>query len=226
MKTALLIILALGAPGLAQGQFQAVPSKPTTWQFSIPLERGAAATAVQEGGQAFGLVPSAVDRESWLVKFEPAALSAEKLDVYCTYPLIWKFNKQPFDTFAGWNQRSSKAGGGSVTGSVVVIVRLSEEGAGSAASVTATFSGGNSQERHDLNAKGKKFQSEFQAYVLAKVTSAAAAPAPPAPDTAPPPAGLSKVEQLERLAALRDKGVLTEEEFQAEKRKILGAPPP
>ncbi len=46
---------------------------------------------------------------------------------------------------------------------------------------------------------------------------AAVAPPPPAPvpqeDT---------ISQLERLGALKDQGVLTEEEFQAQKAKILG----
>jgi Short C-terminal domain len=42
---------------------------------------------------------------------------------------------------------------------------------------------------------------------------------------APPvaaPAQPDTVDQLRRLAELRDQGVLTEEEFTAEKRKILG----
>jgi uncharacterized membrane protein YdbT with pleckstrin-like domain len=40
----------------------------------------------------------------------------------------------------------------------------------------------------------------------------------PAPPTAP-----SVATELERLAELRDRGVLTEEEFQAQKRRILGS---
>lgn len=39
---------------------------------------------------------------------------------------------------------------------------------------------------------------------------------------APPPAGGDRVAQLERLAALRSSGALTEEEFEAEKRRLLG----
>jgi hypothetical protein len=35
-------------------------------------------------------------------------------------------------------------------------------------------------------------------------------------------AGPDPVEQLRQLAQLRDDGVLTEEEFAAEKRKVLG----
>jgi len=45
-------------------------------------------------------------------------------------------------------------------------------------------------------------------------------------EQAPPePAGISSegIEQLKQLAALKDQGVLTEEEFEAEKQKILGS---
>ena len=45
--------------------------------------------------------------------------------------------------------------------------------------------------------------------------------APPAPAPAPAPAA-DPVAELRELAKLRDDGILTEEEFAAEKRKILG----
>lgn len=47
-------------------------------------------------------------------------------------------------------------------------------------------------------------------------------PAPPAPSAPPAPAAPSVTTELERLADLRDKGVLTEAEFQNQKKKILG----
>jgi hypothetical protein len=47
--------------------------------------------------------------------------------------------------------------------------------------------------------------------------------APPPQQAAPAPAaGTDRVEQLKELAALRDQGVLTEQEFAAEKARILG----
>lgn len=42
------------------------------------------------------------------------------------------------------------------------------------------------------------------------------------PPTPAPPAEQSTIEQLKELAALKDQGVLTEEEFAAQKAKILG----
>lgn len=46
-------------------------------------------------------------------------------------------------------------------------------------------------------------------------------PIPPTPTT-PTPSAPSVTTELERLAALRDKGVLTQEEFEAQKARILG----
>jgi uncharacterized membrane protein YdbT with pleckstrin-like domain len=53
-----------------------------------------------------------------------------------------------------------------------------------------------------------------------RAPQAAAPPASPLP--ASPPAAPSVTTELQRLADLRDKGVLTEAEFQVQKKKILG----
>ena len=50
---------------------------------------------------------------------------------------------------------------------------------------------------------------------------AAAAPAPPPAAAAAPPAA-DPIEQLKQLAELKSQGILTEEEFAAQKAKILG----
>ncbi|MBX3058127.1 MAG: SHOCT domain-containing protein [Anaerolineae bacterium] len=49
--------------------------------------------------------------------------------------------------------------------------------------------------------------------------AAAATPSAPAAPAAPPD---DYITQLERLGALRDQGILTDEEFEAKKRQILG----
>lgn len=50
----------------------------------------------------------------------------------------------------------------------------------------------------------------------------AAAPAPAAPPPSPGDEMSSKIDQLKQLGDLKAQGVLTEEEFAAEKSKILG----
>jgi hypothetical protein len=47
-----------------------------------------------------------------------------------------------------------------------------------------------------------------------------AAPPPPPPAAAP---AADPIEQLQKLAALKDQGILTDEEFAAQKAKILGS---
>jgi hypothetical protein len=53
-------------------------------------------------------------------------------------------------------------------------------------------------------------------------TAQAPAPAPATIPAAPSPEAPSVTTELQRLADLRDKGVLTESEFQNQKKKILG----
>ena len=48
------------------------------------------------------------------------------------------------------------------------------------------------------------------------------APAPADEPTAPEAAESPQIEQIKQLAALKDQGILTEEEFAASKAKILG----
>jgi hypothetical protein len=60
-------------------------------------------------------------------------------------------------------------------------------------------------------------------YAEAQYAEAAPAPEVEAPSEPPPSAGPTpeNIEQLKELAALKDQGILTEEEFAAQKAKIL-----
>ena len=69
----------------------------------------------------------------------------------------------------------------------------------------------------------KKRMYQGEAAASSAEAAAAAVGAPPAPaGTTTPPSAPSTTTELERLAKLRDDGVLTEAEFQAQKSKILG----
>lgn len=65
-------------------------------------------------------------------------------------------------------------------------------------------------------------QESSQEQRLAELESQQASPSAP-PAAAPPAAGGSVVEQLKQLGELRDSGVLTPEEFEREKQKLLAA---
>jgi hypothetical protein len=76
-------------------------------------------------------------------------------------------------------------------------------------------------------ARTKKTIERQSQYLHVNPGTAAAAfgAPPPAPAAAPPPAAAQPdmVEQLRKLGELRDAGILTEEEFAAQKAKVLGA---
>jgi hypothetical protein len=61
-----------------------------------------------------------------------------------------------------------------------------------------------------------------QQTVTAQDQEVAAAPAASAAAPAAGPAGGNVLDQIQQLAELKDAGVLTEEEFTAQKRKLLG----
>src|SRR5262245_60858817 len=65
-------------------------------------------------------------------------------------------------------------------------------------------------------------QGELNQQRMYQGRDATQAPPPPTAAPAMPPASLSTSGELERLADLRDRGVLTESEFQNQKKKILG----
>jgi hypothetical protein len=60
------------------------------------------------------------------------------------------------------------------------------------------------------------------AYEQAYATQAQQAPPPEEYYEPPPPAEEDVITQLERLGALKAQGILTEEEFSAQKAKLLG----
>lgn len=76
----------------------------------------------------------------------------------------------------------------------------------------------------DLGIQSIELTEDDQAIIQQETGQAPAAQpsAGPAPAAAPAAPQASYLDQLERLGALRDQGVITEEEFQAQKQKILG----
>jgi hypothetical protein len=73
----------------------------------------------------------------------------------------------------------------------------------------------------------RRHQNAKEQAAQGQAPAAAAAPAAPEapvdPNNAPPVAGSPEaIEQLKELAALKDQGILTEEEFTAQKAKLLG----
>lgn len=71
----------------------------------------------------------------------------------------------------------------------------------------------------ELGIQGQELTPEDQAALSGDAP--AAAPAPAAPPE-PAAAGPSYVNELEQLADLRDRGIITDEDFEAKKKELLG----
>jgi hypothetical protein len=76
----------------------------------------------------------------------------------------------------------------------------------------------------DLGIKSIELDDNDRAIITAEEGQAApeAPPAQTAPPVAPAEPEPSYLDELERLADLRDKGVISEEEFEAKKKQLLG----
>ncbi len=90
---------------------------------------------------------------------------------------------------------------------------------------TASAVSGRVQRRQAEKFAGRDAQiyaNREQAY--AQQTAAASPPPPPPPQAAPAPAASGQtavIDQLTKLGDLRDRGILTDDEFAAEKAKVL-----
>ena len=79
--------------------------------------------------------------------------------------------------------------------------------------------GGMSHRQQAKSQQAAEAQASAQQQQQAAADQAAASAPPPPPPAA---AGEDPVAQLERLAALKQQGILTDAEFEAQKAKILG----
>jgi hypothetical protein len=73
-----------------------------------------------------------------------------------------------------------------------------------------------------MGAKSAQRSAEAAQAQYAPPPEAPSAPAPAAAPAAPQAVDEAGIEELKQLAALKDQGILTEEEFAAKKAQILG----
>ena len=78
-------------------------------------------------------------------------------------------------------------------------------------------------DENSINFHSRKNKSFLEAKRLIeeRITQSSIPQTTPSP-TPPPPSQDSYLEELEKLAALRDKGIITEDDFNAKKSKLLG----
>ncbi len=75
-----------------------------------------------------------------------------------------------------------------------------------------------------LGIKSIELDDNDRAVIASDANQASAAPAPAQPAASAAPAALeaSYLDELERLAGLRDQGIITDEDFEAKKKQLLG----
>jgi len=78
------------------------------------------------------------------------------------------------------------------------------------------------EELTDEDLQGAMGELGIESIELDEQDRAALGAQPGAAPTGPPAAETSYLEELEKLAALRDQGIITDEEFQAKKGQLLG----
>lgn len=81
------------------------------------------------------------------------------------------------------------------------------------------------QAMDDLGIEEQELTAQDQAAIEAEAESASPPPAPTAVAPATPPPSAKQpdyIEELKRLAELKDAGIVTEEEFEAKKKQLLG----
>jgi len=94
---------------------------------------------------------------------------------------------------------------------------------GRTAAIAGTASAVSGRVQRRQNQRWSADQQQVAAQQQAAYNQGVADAAPPPPPAAAPASGEDdRIAQLERLAGLREKGILTDEEFAAEKAKILG----
>ena len=90
---------------------------------------------------------------------------------------------------------------------------------------TAAVVGTATATRNAVNRRQAEKNAQAYASAMESAQVQQAPPPPPAAVEPPPPAPIQQddvISQLERLGALKAQGILTEEEFQAQKAKLLG----
>lgn len=137
-------------------QGQPIEGTPTDYEFNVEAPRPEVFQAFLSVAQQLNLNVDVLDRESGFIQFKNSALSPSQLDDFCVYPVVKPGSEQAWDTFTGWNQRSLRAGGGSVSGTVSLNVLLTEpeESPGVQANLHSTWVASNGRETHQLNSKG------------------------------------------------------------------------
>ncbi len=144
-----------------------VPTRTAISDTQISASRDEVFDAALVVSQRLSLNVGVLEKDSGLIRFEAALLSPFQMDQYCEYPYVNRAG-QPFNTFAGFNAQSIKAGTGLVNGQVILTVLITDEPVGSNINMRSVWSAKYSLETAKCNSTGvfeRDFIREMKSYL-------------------------------------------------------------
>lgn len=144
--------------GCATGKI--IPAETAIQNFEVNVSRQQAFDASLAVAQMLNLSVAVLEKQSGLIRFETATLSADQLDQYCDYMAVDPSTNKPWDTFKNWNTRSVENGGGNVKGTVTINILITEKASRSSISMRSNWVASNAREVYPCNSK-KIFENDF-----------------------------------------------------------------
>jgi hypothetical protein len=144
-----------------------VPLKTPISDTEISASRDEVFDAALVISQRLSLNVGVLEKDSGLIRFDAALLTPFQLDHYCEYPYVNRAGR-PMDTFAGFDARSLKAGGGPVNGQVSLTVLITDDPVGSNMNMRSIWSATNGVETAACNSTGvfeRDFIREMKSYL-------------------------------------------------------------
>jgi hypothetical protein len=137
-----------------------VPAETAIQNYSINASREKVFDAALVVAQLLNLNVAVLEKQSGLIRFEGASLSATQLDKYCEYPYVHPKTGNPWDTFVNWNKRSLSVAGSPVRGKLSLTLLITEKGSASNINLRSNWTVYNRVETTPCNSNGK-FEREF-----------------------------------------------------------------
>jgi len=184
------------------------PSRTSFYEFTVPNSRAEVFDAALMVAQDLNLNVMVLEKESGLIRFGSAVLTADQLDIYCQYPYVHPRSGESVQTYARWNQRAAF----SVRGNVSLTVLVSETpGSATGVSVRGNWTATGGIEAYTVNSKGV-FEEQFKQSLLVELAN---------PTRGRQSTDDSVEERLQELERLRDDGLIDPADYDRKRGEIL-----
>ena len=199
------LVIALCGSGCSRAVLK--PGTTSLEDFSVACPRNQVFDQSLSFAQERNLEVKVLEKSSGLIRFERSTLGASDLDHYCTFPWVDSRTNQPAGTYESWADEYE----GRPVGTVNLNVLLSEAGpASTKVSVrgnwTAIMEGTALNYTGPVSSNGT-LEDQLRQYLEGQQACSTSSSS-------------SNAEKLEQLRRLRDKGLITPEDFQRKQRAL------